>query len=448
MERKIIKSLDHLTIEAADKLIDETVEMKLSGRQRRRIRAAALKKAGLEQKRGFHMPKRLAACIAVFAVILLSLPIIGLDTVAAAIKSLFTFIPGVAITEKIDETIYTMEPVVRQISAENAKANLVSAVYADGYLSATVEVTGKAIYSDGFAIYANQNPLKLEDELLKDGYDLAVSKDSTMMSFSYQVEAPNSKDIYEVAVTGFSQRLSFKMTPCRDYDDLREIGPTDMQNKISITATVQRFDDQLTVWCYPFKTAGATKDMILGFGQSSNGSFHKERYIESESGQRFTTAAGFQVRNRLVFDVPESAQSAVLHVPYLTMLRSEKKKLRVNLPGDYTTAESDIAVECSLGTIRVTQIERKPNEYEQDKDTVMIKLAFDSNDSSMRLYSFDYQVAGRGYTPCAIHCNAETGCTEYLEVTIEKNASKISFNIPSLYYYLFGEYVIPLDIVE
>jgi len=440
MEKKLIDGLAHLSIEATERLLDETVEMQLSGRQRRRIKASALEKAGLKEKQGFYIPKKSAILIAVIAAAIL-LPL----TVAAANK-LFTFIPGVAITEKIDETIYAMEPVVRQISAENAKANLVSAVYADGYLSATVEVLGKAVYSDGFAIYANQRPLKLEDELFNEnGYDLAVSSDSTMMSFSYPTEAPDSNDIYEVAVTGFAQRLSFKMTPCRDYDDLREIGPTEMQNGISITATAQRFDDQLTVWCYPFRTADAAKDMILGFGEPSNSSFYKMRYIESENGQGFTTTAGWQLRNRLVFDMPENDQSAILHVPYLAMLRGEKKKLRVNLPEDYGTAASDIAVECSLGTIRVTQIERKPNEYEQDKDTVMIKLAFDSNDSNQALYSFNYQVAGRVYTPSAIHCNAETGCTEYLEVYVEKNTTKISLNVLSLYYYLFGEYVIPLE---
>jgi hypothetical protein len=78
----------------------------------------------------------------------------------------------------------------------------------------------------------------------------------------------------------------------------------------------------------------------------------------------------------------------------------------------------------------------------------MIKLAFDSNDSKQALYSFNYQVAGRGYTPSAIHCNAETGCTEYLEIYVDKNTSRVTLNITDLYYYLFGEYVIPLEIVE
>ncbi|HBN86424.1 MAG TPA: hypothetical protein DDZ89_21610, partial [Clostridiales bacterium] len=92
--------------------------------------------------------------------------------------------------------------------------------------------------------------------------------------------APKSDDIYEIAVTGFSERLSFKMTSCRDYDDIVRIGPTDVQNGISITATANRIDNQLLVWCYPFKTANTTKDTIVGYGIPANAAFNKEKYIE------------------------------------------------------------------------------------------------------------------------------------------------------------------------
>ena len=435
MEQKIISGLDHLTIDATERLLDETVEMKLSGRQRRRIKASALEKAGFKQKH--YVPKKLVICVAIIAAILLSVP------VAAAINKLLTFIPSIGITEKSDATIYAMNPIVEQIKAGSAKAAVVSAVYSNDYLTVTVEVNGTTVdFYDAFSLYINQERVDLEDE----PKDLAWSTMSAILNFSHKTDPPTSDDLYEIAVEGFPERLSFKMTPCLDYEDIREIGPTDIQNGISITTTANRIDNQLIVWCYPFRAANATKDRILGYGVPSNGSFYEERFLSTESGQIFENRSGWHINERLVFDMPESDKTAALHIPYLSMLRGEKKKLHVNLPQDYATVESDIAVECSLGAIRVTEIERKPNEYEQDKDTAMIKLAFDSNDDNMRLYSFVCQVAGRGYTSSAIHCNAETGCTEYLEVNVEKNTTKISLNILSLYYYLFGEYVIPLDI--
>ncbi|HBN86425.1 MAG TPA: hypothetical protein DDZ89_21615 [Clostridiales bacterium] len=143
--------------------------------------------------------------------------------------------------------------------------------------------------------------------------------------------------------------------------------------------------------------------------------------------------------------MPDSDQTATLHIPYLSMLRNEKNKLSVNLPKDYATMESNVSIKCSLGTIKVTEVKRTPNEYEQDKDTVWLKFEFDSNDSNAALNSFEFETAGK-YLSNAKHFNGENGCLEYLEVCVGKNENKISLNITNLYYYLLGEYVIPLDI--
>jgi len=443
MEKRFMNSLNHLTIEATRKLLDETAEMRLSNRQRRRIKASVLEKTGLKKKQGFHMSKKLAACIAGFVVILLSLPIVGLDTVAAAINKLFTFIPGVGITVKNDDAIYVMTPIVGQTKAGSAKAAIVSAVYSNDYLTVTVEVNGTAVECcDAFSLYINQEWI----DLVGEPKSLCSSTESAMLYFSHKTEPPAEDDLFEIAVEGFPERLSFHMAPCLDYGDIREIGPTDIQNGISITTTANRIDNQLIVWCYPFRTANATKDRILGIGLPANGAFYQERYLQTENGQIFQSRSGLHINERLVFNMLENNHSATLHIPYLSMLRNEKMKLRVNLPTDYEIMESDASIACSLGIIRVTEIARKPNEHGKDKDTVMIKLAFDSNYSNQALYSFDFQVAGRGYTLSAIHCNAETGCTEYLEVYVGKNDSKASLNITGLYYYLFGEYVIPQEI--
>ena len=138
-------------------------------------------------------------------------------------------------------------------------------------------------------------------------------------------------------------------------------------------------------------------------------------------------------------------QTATLHIPYLTMLREEKGKLDVALPSDYGTVDSDVSVETSLGTIRVVEIERKPLDNETDSDEVMLKFEYISIDSNKRLCSFSFNIAG-GNTSAYSVSNGETGIMEHLGMTVERNVDKISINISDLYYYMFGEYVIPLDI--
>jgi hypothetical protein len=264
-----------------------------------------------------------------------------------------------------------------------------------------------------------------------------------MLNFSYESDAPASDDVYEIAVTGFTQRLSFRMIPCIDYEDIKQIGPTALQNGISVTTTAHRIDDKLIVWLYPFRVSGAGKDRIIGYGQSINGSFVKERFIETESGRITTNHSGWSLSERLIFDMNESDTNATLHIPYLTMYREERGRLRANLPNSYTTISSDVSVKTTLGMINVREISREACEHDSTKDVVRLYFDFVSNDENMTLYSFDYDLTGfKGYS----NFDGESGKREYLAVYVGKNDSRVSLNITGLYYYLFGEYVIPLDI--
>lgn len=433
MKKKIIDTLDNLTIEQVEGLLDEPIEMKINKKSRHRIKKATFKKIGSNKVKRIYIPKKLVACVAAIAIICTGLSIVGIDNVAAAINKLFTFIPGVGIKEKSDEIVYAIAPIEEQIRAGDMKANIVNAVYMDNCMNIIVQVRGKAVYHDGFAIYVNKEPIGLEDE----SYSLSIASDSTMMNISYETEAPLKDDIYEIAVAGFSEPLSFKMIPCRDYEEIMQIGPSDVHNGISIVTMTSKIEDHLIVWCYPLRASNATQDTIMGYGQF-------EKYIETKNGQIFSNVGGWHLRDRLIFDMPESYEDATLHIPYLTMMRNEKDKLNINLPKNHTSEERDISLENTLGTIRVTEVRREPNVHESDKDTIFVKLAFDSNDQSKKLHSFEYEVAGK-YIPNARHYDSDGGL-EYIELYVDKNVSEVSLEITDLCYWLFGEYVIPLEL--
>lgn len=442
MDKKINSVLNNLTSEQTETLLGEDIELKISTKTQKRIKDSVFKKIGSKQEKRMYIPKKIAACILAFATLFTSLYIVGFDNVAAAVSKLFTFIPGVGITEKSDADIYTINPIIGQTNTQNSKANIVRAVYTNDYLTVTVEVDGKAVHYDDFSLYVNQKLINYQEEPLA---ALSVASDSTMLSFSCKMEIPKSDDIYEVAITGFPNRLSFKMTPCRDYDDIKKIGPTDIQNGISITTTAQRIDNKLIVWGYPFRTENATKDAIVGYGLPANAAFDLERYIETQSGKTFENRSGWHLLERFIFDMPEGDQTATLHIPYLSMLRKEKNKLNIDIPREYITIKSDAEIECSLGTIKVAGVKRMPNEYEKDKDTVWLQLEFSSKDNNAVLNSFEFETAGK-YLSNAKHFNAENGCLEHLELYVGRNEKRISLNITHLSYYLFEEYIIPLDI--
>ncbi len=446
MEKMIIASLDNLTVEQTERLLKKTIKIKISGRDRDRIKNSILEKTGFAKKR-LYLYKRLAACAVAFAVILTSLSVAGFDNVAAAISKIFTFLPGVGIVERSSAPLYTIDPIIGKIEAQNAKAAIVRAIYADGCLSVIVSVSGKDINRCDFIMYINENPLDFNNEIISDNESscMVKSSDLSMLHLSFKTAEPSDSDLYEIAVTGFSERLSFKMAACRDYDDLKQIGPTDTQNGISVTTTANSIDDKLIIWCYPFYTAGTTHDSIVGYGNAVNAAWTKKKYIETEKSVLYENGPELYITGRLVFDKLEKDQTAVLHIPYLAMLRKEKKKLRVTLPEGYSTVTSDASVKCSLGTIRITEINRAPSVYTGGKDTIRLKFAFDSNDDNKMLNSFDFQIIDQDDTT-SFECNEQSGCLSYIETDVERDETKLHVDISGLYYYLLGEYVIPLDI--
>lgn len=191
---------------------------------------------------------------------------------------------------------------------------------------------------------------------------------------------PAAEDLFEIKIPGFSQQLSFTLDACTDYLELANIGPTDMQNDISITSIASRDDSQLTVWCYPFHKTG---DAITGIGDASPSIWEKETYIETESGFTSTyQASGQRIAERFMFDLPEEEHSVTLHIPYLTMVRDENVKITIPVPIDYSAQKSDLSVDFSLGTVRITELERKPSQYPENPDVLRISFAFDSLDSN------------------------------------------------------------------
>jgi len=454
IEKNIKEILDNLTIEQTERLIGNNMEeMKVSGKYHRQIENAVFRKISPHaSKQKAFIPKKLVACIIAFSVIFAAVSV-------AAYNGLFTFIPGMGIVEKSDDIIYMMIPITNRLENDIAKANIISAVYSNGYLNVTVEVNNtkhsitelldkadelwEAPHYKDFSLYING---LLRDYQNEQSYAvLAWSTYSVMLSFSHKTDTPTAEDIYEIAVNGFVERLSFRMIPCLDFEDISQIGPTVIQNGISLTATAQKIGNELIVWCYPFRLTNQIKDTILGYGLPINGSFDTRRYIETESGQIFENYSGWILTERFIFEIPENDKSVTLHIPYLTMLRNEKLKLRVNLPDDYTTMQSDIAVSNSLGVIRVTQISREPSEYDSTKDVVKLYFDFDNNDdnNNISLYSFNFDFSGyQSY----IYSDGENGQLTYLALYVDKDASRVSLNITDLYYYLWGEYVIPLDV--
>ncbi|MCL2281560.1 MAG: hypothetical protein FWC25_02740 [Dehalococcoidia bacterium] len=452
MEEKIITVLDNLSRNQIETLLEENVEMKISGKDRHRIKNAVLEKIGQPKPRipfGIYIPKKIVACIVAFAIVFASIPIIGFDKVYAAISRIFTFVPGEGVVENNNTPIYMINPITRQIQLNTLKATIVNALYKDDYLSMQILVDGRPFYDSNigklvfydnltyndFKLYINGNLTNYNEE---QSAKLSRDSDGVILSFSCKATIPTLDDIYEIEITGFPKRLSCAFTLCRDYTDVLEIGPLDTQNGISIAAITDRIGNQLVVWCYPLNT---TTDALMRYGCSQYG-YYSNSYIATESSLIFTNESRL-MSNRLAFDMPENYQNATLHIPYLAMSRNEIHDVSVKLPQGYSTVACNISINCSLGTIIITEIKRTPLGDGTGNDRIDLKIALVSNDKNIVFDAFDYHVRDWEFIS-GMSLNAEGG-TEGISIWVGENEDWVSFTISALYYRLLGEYVIPLD---
>jgi hypothetical protein len=348
-----------------------------------------------------------------------------------------------------------MDPLTSRVQDDTIVADIVRASYADGRLEAVIEVRRKTP-SDSTDAAVEEMSKRFSRERFTfrrngEQHDFLPESftftgwDRVVLEFACQVAQPTAEDLFTVEVDGFAQALTFKMLPCQGYADLAEIGPTAVQNGIALTATAQRIGDTLRIWCYPFKLENATADSIMGIGTPAEGSFIPTTSLTYDRGEATEIGySGLNIFGRMEYEISESDKNAVLHIPYLGMLRKENLRLQVELPTDYTSMQSSASVESSLGTIRVTEIVRKTNPEDSETDLVRVYFALDSKDASVQLNGFstvftDAVAGGKRYEP-------QTGCLDYWEIYVGKADTQFTFDIEHLFYYLHGAYDIPLQI--
>ncbi len=401
----------------------------------------SLSDIGGSRRRSVRFPKRLAVCAASLALVAIVLSAVGVGNVYAAIRGLFSFIPGVGI-EAVDETyiVYTCEPRNGRIIEGSAQAELVRASYAKGSLSATILVN-KGLLSEDIGIYVNGTPRPTGGEDLPH-YSLAYSSKSSMLTFVLSLETLAETDLFEIEIAGFAERLSFTMKPCQTVEELSAIGPTVTQNGITVTVTAERMENDLVVWCYETRTESATKDQLLNFGLPSNAAFEVQRYLETANGKIMEKDTGWGLFGRSVYELAGEEQSATLHIPYLAMNREEKGKIRLELPAEYTTAKVDYAVKTSLGSIRIVETERLPAEGNGERDMVRLYLAFENKDENQRIYGMNYHTNA----VYACHFDGRSGTMDSIELLVERGETEVELTFDGINYYLMGDYSFELDI--
>ncbi|HBT94753.1 MAG TPA: hypothetical protein DEB24_00930 [Coriobacteriia bacterium] len=187
MEAKIVHILDNLTLEQTDDLLKGISIVKATGSKRRRIKRMVFEKACLKQKGLSRVSLRPATVVAAVLLVFASLSLIGFDKVAATIRNLFTYIPGVGIVEKDEALFYMIDPVVERTEVQDPDAKIdkmmaaeiVRAFYENGQLTVMVSVSGKTLITEDYTLFINDESVVFR----KPGASMGISSVSPSWSW-------------------------------------------------------------------------------------------------------------------------------------------------------------------------------------------------------------------------------------------------------------------------
>ncbi len=322
-EKSLEARLDGMTTAEADVLLAEETDVAVRPAVKRRIKNAVQGRIRAEEKgrRYIHRPalvRRVAGYAAAFLVVTCAVGYISLPDAAAealgdrivtelrevvdSVKSLFTYVPGVGITEvtvpKQDPTQDAPEifdvvtpgeflfpsylagvDTICAADDSGDKARLIRTDYADGMIRLLVECDNRSVSPRAFSLYVNGKALHYGEKGMSFSTfnfsvrpaDSSQNEYYTMMAVSYKMPEPAHGDRFEVSIEGYEGRLSTTSVLYTTFEQLEDIGPTVEKNGISLTVTSEWVDDMLVVWTTPFIRDPENTDTITNYGRPAYG---------------------------------------------------------------------------------------------------------------------------------------------------------------------------------
>lgn len=464
MEENLKTALDALTLSQTERLLDQNMPMKISPRTMRRIKSSVRHRIDCEHGRNTYLPKKLVACAATLIILLISLFVVGLDNVNAAIAKVFSFIPGYAIVENNESIEYILS---QPVSAENdeVKFSLSNAIATKSQITVMFTLERKNL--------DEQQLLKekqYEMEKLKNGGSLAHpnvilyasnrkivkysgstggsgKSDTSTFSYTLPPEEIGTNQTYKLEYADYGLSLEFKLKQYDSYYTLEEIGSTGYQNDISITAVPTFFDKQVQVDLYAINKSGYT---LYSFHKDFEAYQNNDLHLITNSGTKtYTIPDGYSgVNGRFIFDIEPDDKDFTLVIPYITVKSNESKNVAIEIPKTGEKLKLNQKIEFKDCTMTIVDVQKTPSQHigEKDCEELKMKLQYKNklNHTVMSYPDFfkaNYFGNAKSGGAWALEPDENGGISTTVYYALDKNESgKLRLNICNPRYYLTDEY--------
>lgn len=352
---------------------------------KKRIEKQTLKKMKKEQKR-FSRKQIAVAAICLVAV----LGIVGREPIQAAFERLFHYLPGAGMYVDEEENVYYEAEIIHGEFTENDIHVQLKNVYAENHtVHMEVEMSGN-LYELTQAEYEDDSLDK--SELMEEKYTLTLEYDGeeqdinthgagtttedygekhiiTQYRRRYERYIKNIEQVYTVHIAGMENTLSFRLAANTGKEQPENIGASQTQNGITITAkadvtdqgilleyyilTDERlpdFDDYFTFRLTPLPYGCRTLDSI------TQEKYQDMLYVTNKDGERLQYKGQEEVENgkRMLVEGTAEDFPITFHRAPLTGIGKERETVEIPMPESIRVL--DQTVEFPYGTVTFEKV--------------------------------------------------------------------------------------------
>lgn len=352
---------------------------------KKRIEKQTLQKMKKEQKR-FSRKQIVAAVICLVAV----LGVVGREPIQAAFERLFHYLPGAGMYVDEEENVYYEAEIINGEFTENDIHVQLKNVYAENHMvHMEVEMTGN-LQELTQAEYENDSPDKYDK--LEEMYALTMEYDGeehemaapskgvltedendtymiTRYRRDYQRYVKNVEQVYTVHIAGLENTLSFRLIANTGKEQPENIGASQTQNGITITAkadvveqgiwleyyvltdeTLPDFDDHFMFRLMPMPYGCRTLDNI------TQEKFQDMLYVTNKDGERMRYRGQEEVENgrRMLLEGTAEDFPLTFHRSPLTGIGKERETVEIPMPESIRSL--DQTVEFPYGTVTFEKV--------------------------------------------------------------------------------------------
>lgn len=404
MEDTTLNLFDDLELEQAEKLIAD-INVDINSRVKKRIKKAVFSKTKVKAGRLAFIPKKLVACLVVFALLLTSMSVVGFGNVAAAVGKMFSFIPGYGIIENNDSIKLILE---KPVTAENGDAilTLENAIATDNSITVMFTLERKN-YSDAQVMQdklAQQAQLEKTNKLAQPNVSLLTKKsayssylgswsggssvDTSTLTYTIKPDEINKDTTYKLEYKEYQLAVDFKLKDYQTYSDLNQIGVTGYNNDISITAVPSFDGNQVAIRLY---SINKSKFVIDAFDKINNGYNGKDLKLTTDSGSKpYTVPDGWGgVNMKFKFDIAPTDNNFTLNIPYIQVHSIEDKEISLPIPNVGKIININKQVVFRNSTMTIVSVENVAGG--SDNSSLKMTLKYNNKSGNIVMHGAQFQ---------------------------------------------------------